>query len=259
MLDLKSLLNDFSKGILTVDEIQKRFTLSYVDHVGNEIAKLDTYRDFRKHIPEMIYGERKVLSDIIQIIEVLIDKKSSILVTRLEENNLRELKIYLSSKKYFFEQGVNSSAILVHKNRRLDKKKYGRIGIICAGTSDIPVAEEARLVSKAMGCECIRSYDVGIAGIHRLFPVLSKMLKSNVKSIVVAAGMEGALASFVSACVDIPVIGVPTSIGYGFGSNGVGALASMLQSCTLGLSVVNIDNGVGAGAFASLIALNSKK
>lgn len=259
MFDLKSLLDDFSKGNLTVDEIQKHITLSYIDHVGNEIAKLDTYREFRKCIPELIYGESKLLSDVMQIVDTLIEKRSSVIVTRLKMNNLEDLKVYLSSKKYFFEQGVNSSTILIHKKRNLVKKKYGKIGIICAGTSDIPVAEEARLVSKAMGCESILSYDVGIAGIHRLFPILSKMLKSNVKSIVVAAGMEGALPSFVSACVDIPVIGVPTSVGYGFGSNGVAALASMLQSCTLGLTVVNIDNGVGAGAFASLIALNSKK
>ncbi len=258
MVDLRSLLNDFSKGKLTVDEIQRHISLLYIGHVENEIAKLDTYREFRKCIPEVIYGESKFLSDIIKIIETLIDKKSSIVVTRLRKDDLKELKIYLKSKKYFFEQGLNSSTILIHKKRNL-VKKYGQIGILCAGTSDIPIAEEARLVSKAMGCESILSYDVGIAGIHRLFPILSKMLKSNVTSIVVAAGMEGALPSFVSACVDIPVIGVPTSIGYGFGSNGVGALASMLQSCTLGLTVVNIDNGIGAGAFASLIALNSKK
>jgi pyridinium-3,5-biscarboxylic acid mononucleotide synthase len=105
-----------------------------------------------------------------------------------------------------------------------------------------------------MGCDAIFIYDVGIAGIHRLFSPLKEMINKNVDAIVVVAGMEGALASIVSSIVDIPVIGVPTSIGYGFGSNGMGALASMLQSCTFGLAVVNIDNGIGAGAFAASIA-----
>jgi NCAIR mutase (PurE)-related protein len=129
-----------------------------------------------------------------------------------------------------------------------------KIGIMSAGTSDIGVAEEARIVSKAMGCEAITSYDVGIAGMHRIFPALKEMFKQDIGAIVVVAGMEGALASVVASMVDIPVVGVPTSIGYGFGANGIAALASMLQSCTLGLAVVNIDNGIGAGAYAASIA-----
>ena len=134
------------------------------------------------------------------------------------------------------------------------KKTGGKIGIITAGTSDISVAEEARLVCEAMNCECITSYDIGIAGLHRTFPVLKEFIKSDVNVVIVAAGMEGALASVVSSAVNIPVIGVPTSVGYGYGEKGVAALASMLQSCALGLSVVNIDNGIGAGAVASKIA-----
>jgi hypothetical protein len=133
------------------------------------------------------------------------------------------------------------------------------IGIVAAGTSDIGVAEEARLVAEAMGCNSIVSYDVGIAGMHRLFPEIKEMVTKRAGAIVVVAGMEGALASVVASMVDVPVIGVPTSIGYGFGANGVAALASMLQSCTLGLAVVNIDNGVGAGAYAASIARKMKK
>lgn len=109
-------------------------------------------------------------------------------------------------------------------------------------------------MAKAMNCDSIISYDVGIAGVHRVFPTLEKMISENVQAIVVVAGMEGALASLVSSCVNVPVIGVPTSVGYGFGSNGISALSSMLQSCALGLTVVNIDNGIGAGACAALIA-----
>src|SRR5690606_1779027 len=129
-------------------------------------------------------------------------------------------------------------------------KSFGRkmitgasIGIMAAGTSDIGVAEEARLVAKAMGCAAVASYDIGIAGMHRLFPALKEMMSQQVGAIVVVAGMEGALASVVASMVDVPVIGVPTSVGYGFGGNGIAALASMLQSCTLGLAVMNIDNG----------------
>ena len=133
------------------------------------------------------------------------------------------------------------------------KKTAGKVGIITAGTSDIGIAEESRLMCESMNCECITSYDVGIAGLHRIFPVLKKFIKSEVDAIIVVAGMEGALASVVSSAVNVPVVGVPTSIGYGYGEKGVAALAAMLQSCSLGLTVVNIDNGIGAGAAAAKI------
>jgi hypothetical protein len=152
------------------------------------------------------------------------------------------------------EVGRNSTTLLA-SDRSFGRKMTGaRIGIMTAGTSDIGVAEEARLVAKAMGCEAIASYDIGIAGMHRLFPALKEIAEQNAGAIVVVAGMEGALASVVASVVDIPVVGVPTSTGYGFGANGIAALASMLQSCTLGLAVVNIDNGVGGGAYAASIA-----
>ena len=134
------------------------------------------------------------------------------------------------------------------------KKNRGKVGIVTAGTSDIGVAEEARLMCETMNCKCIWSYDIGVAGMHRTFPVLKELVSNQVDVIIVVAGMEGALASVVSSLVDIPVIGVPTSVGYGYGEKGVAALASMLQSCSLGLSVVNIDNGIGAGAVAANIA-----
>ena len=123
-----------------------------------------------------------------------------------------------------------------------------------AGTSDIGVAEESRLMCEAMNCKCITSYDVGVAGIQRIFPILKKMIEADVDCIIVAAGMEGALATLVSTLVDIPIIGIPTSVGYGYGEKGIAALASMLQSCSLGLSVVNIDNGIAAGGIAANIA-----
>ena len=138
--------------------------------------------------------------------------------------------------------------------KKIIKKTGGKVGIIAAGTSDIDIGEEARLVCESMNCDCLCSYDVGIAGLHRIFPVIKQFIESEVSVIIVVAGMEGALASIVTSVADVPVIGVPTSIGYGYGEKGVAALASMLQSCSLGLTVVNIDNGVGAGAAAANIA-----
>ena len=139
------------------------------------------------------------------------------------------------------------------KSFRFEKKK-GVVGIITAGTSDIPVAEEAKEILISMGCEVMASYDVGIAGVHRIFSPLSKMIKEGVHVIIVCAGMEGTLPGVVAFLVDVPVIGVPISSGYGLGANGKGALITMLQSCSPGLVVVNIDNGFGAGASAALIA-----
>src|SRR5665811_1764653 len=130
----------------------------------------------------------------------------------------------------------------------------GRLGIISAGTADVPVSEQARLVAEEMGCEVIAEYDVGVAGVHRLVEPLTNMIDSRVAAIIVAAGMEGALPSVVAGLVPVPVIGLPTSTGYGLGGDGIAALLSMLQSCCPGLVVVNIDNGVGAGATGALIA-----
>ena len=150
------------------------------------------------------------------------------------------------------EKGINT-LLVTSKSHRFPKKS-GKIGILCAGTSDIKIAEEAKIMAEVMGCETLVEYDVGIAGIHRTLKAVGNMVNSQVHILIVVAGMEGALGSLVSSITDIPVIGVPTSIGYGFGSNGIAALASMLQTCSMGMTVVNIDNGIGAGAFAAIVA-----
>ena len=133
-------------------------------------------------------------------------------------------------------------------------EKGGIVGIITAGSSDIPIAEEAKVILELMGCKVLTSYDVGIAGVHRIFDPLSEMIKVGVHIIIVCAGMEGTLPGVVAALTDVPVIGVPVSSGYGLGGKGIGALTTMLQSCSPGLLIVNIDNGFGAGACAALIA-----
>ena len=138
----------------------------------------------------------------------------------------------------------------------LDK---GTIGIITAGTSDIPVAEEARIMAESMGVRCVLAYDIGVAGIHRMIEPMKNMISEDVSAIVVAAGMEGALPTVISSLSPVPVIGVPVSTGYGMGGKGEAALLSILQSCSMGLTAVNIDNGIGAGATAALIALGRCK
>jgi len=175
-----------------------------------------------------------------------------VLVSRIKQKDYTKVLEFAKKNKYKIKKGKNTTALLIYKKNI--KKTGGKVGIIGAGTSDIGVGEEARLVCESMNCDCLCSYDVGIAGLHRIFPVIKQFIESEVGVIIVVAGMEGALASIVTSVADVPVIGVPTSIGYGYGEKGVAALASMLQSCSLGLTVVNIDNGVGAGAAAANIA-----
>jgi NCAIR mutase (PurE)-related protein len=263
-MNLRTLLERYSKGELSIDELQQRISLQSVEKVANNVAQLDVNREIRKEIPEVIFAKGKEYADLLKITQAAARKNGSVIVSKVQpEGLLIRLRKALMKAKLEVEVGKKSTTILVsnmsyghsnNSNTSATQLPKGKIGILAAGTSDIGIAEEARLMAKAMGCAALESYDVGIAGIHRLFPALTQMISQNVGAIVVVAGMEGALASVVTSMVNIPVIGVPTSVGYGFGSDGIAALASMLQSCTPGLSVVNIDNGIGAGAFAALIS-----
>lgn len=253
-MELRAILDRFAKGAISLEDAQKEIAIHAIEHV-EEIAKLDIGREQRRGLPEIILAEHKEYSDILRIATLAARKSRRVLISRVRKRELKKLVSALKKKGLRVEKGRNSTTVLaMHRPVRQNR---GTIGVVAAGTSDIGVAEEARLVAEAMGCRAITSYDVGIAGMHRLFPALKEMLSKKAGAIVVVAGMEGALASVVTSMVDVPVIGVPTSVGYGFGSEGVAALASMLQSCTLGLAVVNIDNGVGAGAFAASIAKRS--
>lgn len=254
-MDLKAILNKFAQGHLSIEEVQKQISIHSIEYVRNNLAQLDMGREIRKGVPEVVFAEGKEYQDIVRIILRAIRKKEKVMVSRIRRDELSKLCKDLRKRNLTLEIGKYSTTILVSQGNNHQTTRTGaKIGILTAGTSDIGVAEEARLVAKAMGCDVIFRYDVGIAGIHRLFSPLEEMINKNVDAIVVVAGMEGALASIVSSIVDVPVIGVPTSIGYGFGSDGMAALASMLQSCTFGLAVVNIDNGIGAGAYAASIA-----
>lgn len=259
-MNLRTLLERYSKGELSIDELQRRISLHSVEKVADNVAQLDLNREIRKEIPEVIFAKGKEYADLLKITKAAARKNGRIIVSKVQPEWLLRLCKALMKAKLEVEVGKKSTTILVsnmsyrRSNTSNTQVPDGKIGIIAAGTSDIGIAEEARLIANAMGCKTLESYDVGIAGIHRLFPALAEMISQKVGAIVVVAGMEGALASVVTSMVNVPVVGVPTSVGYGFGSDGIAALASMLQSCTPGLSVVNIDNGIGAGAFAALIS-----
>jgi len=249
-MNILDILDSVKSGKLSVNEAKKQLSLYSIEEIEN-FAKIDLGREVRKGIPEVIFAERKEKSEIKKIIKNILKKKNSIVVSRIPKNNFQDICNYCKKNDFEVSTGQNCTTILVYK--KPIKKTNGKVGIITAGTSDIGIAEESRLMCESMNCNCITSYDVGIAGLHRIFPVLKEFVKSEVDAIIVVAGMEGALASVVSSTVNVPIIGVPTSIGYGYGEKGVAALAAMLQSCSLGLTVVNIDNGIGAGAAAAKI------
>ena len=250
-MNIEQIFQSLQDGKISPSKARKLLSLYSIEKIGN-IAQIDTGRRNRKGIPEIILAERKELVDLKKIIKKTLTKNNEVLISRIKQKDYTKILEFAKKNKYKIKNGKNTTALLIYKNKI--KKLGGKIGIIAAGTSDIGVGEEAKLVCESMNCDCISSYDVGIAGLHRIFPVLKQFIESEVDVIIVVAGMEGALASIVSSIADVPVIGVPTSIGYGYGEKGVAALASMLQSCSLGLTVVNIDNGVGAGAAAANIA-----
>lgn len=245
------ILESLKEGKISVKNAKKLLSLYSIEEIEG-FAKIDINRRNRRGIPEIIFAETKELDEIKKIIKRILDKSDLVVVSRIKKQDYSKIQTFAKKLKVKIKTGKKSSSILLFK--KPIKMHGGKVGILTAGTSDIGVAEESRLVCEAMNCKCITSYDVGVAGIHRVFPVLKEMIEEDVDCIIVVAGMEGALATLVSTMVDIPVIGVPTSIGYGYGEKGISALASMLQSCSLGLSVVNIDNGIAAGGIAANIA-----
>lgn len=208
-------------------------------------ARIDIDRQRRRGFSEVIYCPGKTKEQLKKIALELIRYKQDLLLTKLEKSAFTYLKKSLPGLKY------NSKARLGYIIKRPKAYPLSEVVIISAGTSDIPIAEEAAITSEVMGNRVIRLYDVGVAGVHRIMHNLATLKKAKV--IIVVAGMEGALASLVSGLVDCPVIAVPTSCGYGANFSGLSALLTMLNSCSPGVAVVNIDNGFGAGYFASLI------
>ena len=241
----------FASGKIDIEEACKELKLESVRKI-KDFARIDINRSYRSGIPEIILAEGKRSAEVADIAMALAAANGFALISRVREKDVEELKKRVEAETEEFEIDYNAVAkTVIVKKKGYEFEKIGKIGLIAAGTADRPVAEEARVVAEVCGCEVIKAYDVGIAGIHRLVEPLEELVNARVAAIVVVAGMEGALPSVVASLVDVPVIGVPTSVGYGLGGKGVAALLSMLQSCSPGLAVVNIDNGVGAATFAA--------
>lgn len=246
---IRTLLERLSKGTISIDAALRRLKDLPYEDLG--FAKVDNHRHLRRGYPEVIYGEGKTVPQIQAIMTRLARRGHVVLVTRVAPEVYRNVRARHRTARYHAD--ARAITLGTHdKGRRMPG-----ILVLAAGTSDLPVAEEAALTAEVMGHQVERAYDVGIAGLHRLLDQKDKLRKARV--IVAVAGMEGALPSVVAGLVDVPVIGVPTSVGYGTGLKGVAALMGMLNSCSTGLLVVNIDNGFGAGYAAAVInSINNK-
>lgn len=241
---LKNLLDRLSKGKVGVEEVLEKLKALPFEDLG--FACIDHHRSLRRGLSEVIFGEGKEATEIQVIIKKMLDQEEDVLVTRLSKEKAKKIQNKFPESTY--HERARVLTLIKHP-----KKKSGRgvIMVMSAGTSDIPVAEEAAITAGFMGNEVNTVYDVGISGLHRLLSHRERLIQASV--IVVVAGMEGALPSVVGGLVDRPVIAVPTSVGYGASFNGISALLGMLNSCAAGVTVVNIDNGFGGGYAASLI------
>jgi pyridinium-3,5-biscarboxylic acid mononucleotide synthase len=240
---LRGLLEAVRSGAVDIDSAVDRMRHLPFEDLG--YAKLDHHRALRHGLTEVIFGKGKTPQQVAGIAARLLDKSANLLITRANESIAAGLKAQYPEAEFF----PLSGAIRIWRDRTMRGK--GKLAVICAGTSDIPVAEEAQVTAEVMGNEVDSIYDVGVAGIHRLLANSERLGEARV--VVVAAGMEGALPSVVGGMVSVPVIAVPTSVGYGASFQGVAALLGMLNSCASNVTVVNIDNGFGAGYVASLI------
>ncbi|MEA1957410.1 MAG: nickel pincer cofactor biosynthesis protein LarB [Euryarchaeota archaeon] len=256
---METILKRFASGEIGIEEACKELKQESVRRL-KDFARIDVNRQYRTGIPEIIFAEGKNSAEVADIAIALATAKGFALISRARGTDVGAIKKRLEEQGEAFEIDYNEVAKTIRVQKSgYEFEKTGKIGLIAAGTADLPVAEEARVVAEACGCEVIKAYDVGIAGIHRLVEPLEEIVNANVAAIIVVAGMEGALPSVVASLVIVPVIGVPTSVGYGLGGKGVAALLSMLQSCSPGLAVVNIDNGVGAGTFAAKCAYRKNR
>ncbi len=241
---LKELLENVRRGRVTVAQAVTRLRHLPFEDLG--FAKVDHHRVLRQGFPEVIMGQGKEPKEIAAIVRAMRPRKTNVLVTRVSAGQIAQLKKLGTGLKYY---AAARAATWVSKPIKIAGK--GTVLVVCAGTSDIPVAEEAVVTATIMGNRVEKLFDVGVAGIHRLLE--NRLRLENASVLIVVAGMEGALPSVVAGLIDRPVIAVPTSVGYGASFNGLAALLGMLNSCAAGVTVVNIDNGFGAGFAASLI------
>jgi len=241
--ELERLLRAFKQGDLDDAEAARRISNLHFEDLGH--ARVDHARAARQGFPEVVFGAGKTRAQVVEIVEALARRTPNLLVTRTDEGTYGEVRNVCNEAEW------HPSARMIRVLRDPSERGAGTVMVVTAGTSDIPVAEEAALTAEAMGNRVERIWDAGVAGIHRLMAERERLRAARV--VVVAAGMEGALPSVVGGLVSVPVIAVPTSVGYGASFGGVAALLGMLNSCSSNVTVVNIDNGFGAGFVASLI------
>lgn len=259
---MKEILKKLKAGEITVKEAEallektsfEVLKLKFVD----KLARLDIHREERTGIMEVILAEGKKSAWVIKLLLEMAEEKGRAIATRVNSELAKKIKESISSG-YTVNLYPEARMVIVKKSGYREVQTGGKIGLIAAGSADILVAEEARVFAQEMGCEVLCAYDVGIAGVHRVLEPLEEMINKDVDVIIVVAGMDAVLPITVKGLVNLPVIGVPTSVGYGIGAGGIAPLLTMLQSCSPGLGVVNIDNGFGAGALASLIANRAAK
>ncbi|MDZ4799338.1 MAG: nickel pincer cofactor biosynthesis protein LarB [Bryobacteraceae bacterium] len=241
--NLRKLFEDVQSGSVAVDQALERVRHLPFEDLG--FAKVDHHRAIRCGMPEVVFGKGKTPEQIVAIASHLLDRSGNVLITRAERAAADALTALFPDAEYF----PLSQVLRVWRDKTVHGK--GKLAVVCAGTSDLFVAEEAFCTAEIMGNDCFQIHDIGVAGIHRLMSNRERLTEARV--IVVCAGMEGALPSAVGGLVSCPVIAVPTSIGYGASFGGLAALLGMLNSCASNVTVVNIDNGFGAGYVASLI------
>jgi hypothetical protein len=239
---LTQLLKQVQGGKVSVDDAVHQLKDLPFAELG--YATVDTHRSLRFGFPEVVLGEPKTAEQILGIVATLVERKQPVLVTRLQPDKAEALVAKFPKGQY------HPVARIFHLKQ--GKQRAGKVSVVTAGTSDIPVAEEAALTAEAMGATVRRVYDVGVAGLHRLLRRRAEIQDAH--AVVVVAGMEGALGSVMGGLVGIPVVAVPTSVGYGANLQGVAALLSMVNSCSSNVAVVNIDNGFGGGFYAALIS-----
>lgn len=242
--NLKELLDSVQQGSVAVEDAMEQLRHFPSQDLG--CAQVDHHRELRQGMPEVIFGEGKTKDQICRIMSAMVAKGANVLVTRLSAEKAGDIVAAFPTAVYHGE-----ARCLILEQRAVERQGRGKILVVSAGTSDIPVAAEALLTARFLGNEAEHLYDVGVAGIHRL--LARRELLCSAAVLIVVAGMEGALPSVVGGLVDKPVIAVPTSIGYGASFGGIAALLGMLNSCAAGVTVVNIDNGFGAACAANLI------
>ncbi len=258
MKTTRSILESLAAREISVEEAEKKLLMLSLAKV-EELAVLDLGRADRAGVPEVIYGQTKEPDQLVRIVERIVEFHGVALITRANKEKVEAIKSKLENVEVSVTGKEGIMTVLVKSEEWTPKPVGGKVAIMTAGTSDIPYAREAEAIIQLMGVEVMTFIDVGIAGIHRLVEPIKAINEGDVDAVVVLAGMEGALPTVVASLVDVPVIGVPIPTGYGHGGLGETALSSMLQSCAPGLAVVNIGNGLGAGAIAALIALRCQK